>query len=372
MRVLCVENGPIVARGPQRLINRHSAKFHIELAERYPGLGVAQVLVEWDAKDTLADFDLAACPNLAVHALPWSAGTRAGRLASYARSFPWVLSVVSRFDYLYIFLPGHLSLLFVLAAKILRRPYGAYLRGSLNEWTGHPEAGPMRWALRNARFILATGDKLRDQARNLGAPAEAAVPMLELGPSDLVDPTMVRQEPPWKLLFVGLVGACKGVPELISGVRILGERGVRVELDVVGAGSELEAIRESASDIDNVRFRGVVSDRQILAAFFRDADLFVLPTHAEGFPRVLYEAMTYGTPVATTFVGSIPSLMVEGENCLRLEVKDASRLADTVQTALGSTSLRLRLAVGGTATMRRLFGEWKQTHAGQVMERIGR
>jgi glycosyltransferase involved in cell wall biosynthesis len=147
-------------------------------------------------------------------------------------------------------------------------------------------------------------------------------------------------------------------------------RGVAVVLQLVGGGPELEGIRAAAAGVPEVSFLGVVSDRERLRALFRNADLFVLPTHTEGFPRVLYEAMSYATPVLTTFVGGIPSLMKDGENCLRIEVKDAAGLAATIEHALSAPELRLRISAGGIATMRRLLAERRKSHAEQVAERL--
>ena len=247
-----------------------------------------------------------------------------------------------------------------------RRPYGAYLRG-----VAGMESVLLRWALRHAQFVLATGDTLRDRAREFGADAETVVPMLEIEAADVEERVDFREEGPYRLLFVGRVDEAKGVRELVTAVRRLLEAGQAVELDILGGGEDLETCEGLAEGLSAVRFRGVVSDRGELASFFRRADLFILPTHAEGFPRVLYEAMAHGTPIATTFVGGISSVMVDGENCLRLDVKNPGQLADTVATALRSSGLRRRLSEAGTATIRRLLEGWKQSHADQVTAKIG-
>jgi hypothetical protein len=68
VRVLVVDNGPIIAKGPARLLNRHSARFHVELARRLGGVTLAQALLDWDGTDSLADFDLAPHPELRLAA----------------------------------------------------------------------------------------------------------------------------------------------------------------------------------------------------------------------------------------------------------------------------------------------------------------
>lgn len=365
MRVLVVDNGPIIAKGPARLLNQHSARFHVELASRLGGLDLAQAVLDWGGTDSLADFDLTSSPLLQIEALPWREESAFARVASYLRALPRMVSLARRADHLYVFLPGNLPMLFVLAARLLGRPYGVYLRGEIDV-----RSRLARTALGGARFVFATSDALRDLARSAGARAEAVSPMLDIDPADIRERSELRRAPPYTVLFVGRVEARKGVPELIEAVAKLRARGVAVALQLVGGGPELEDIRAAAAGVPDVAFLGVVSDRERLRSLFRNADLFVLPTHTEGFPRVLYEAMSYATPVLTTFVGGIPSLMKDGENCLRIEVKDATGLAATIEHALGAPELRLRISTGGIATMRRLLGEPRKSHAEQVVERL--
>jgi glycosyltransferase involved in cell wall biosynthesis len=365
VRVLVVDNGPIIAKGPARLLNQHSARFHVELARRCGSVTLAQALLDWGGTDSLADFDLARHPELRLAALPWHDAGAGARVASYLRALPRVLRLVRETEHLYVFLPGNLPMLFLTAARLLGRPYGVYLRGELGVRTR-----PLQAALAGSRFAFATSDALRDVAREAGARAETVSPMLDVALEDVQERREVRREPPFDVLFVGRVEARKGVPELIEAVGKLRARGLALRLHLAGGGPELEGIRAAAAAVPDVEFLGVVSERERLRALFQRADLFVLPTHTEGFPRVLYEAMSYGTPVLTTFVGGIPSLMRDGENCLRIEVKDAERLAATIDHALGAPELRLRISAGGVATMRRLLGERRRSHAEQVAEKL--
>jgi glycosyltransferase involved in cell wall biosynthesis len=372
VRVLCVDNGPIVAKGTARLLNQHSARFHVELATRLGGLTLTQALVDWGGTESLADFDLTSCPMLRIEALPWREERPLTRVASYLRALPRILSLTRRAEHLYVFLPGNLPTLFLAAARLLGRPYGVYVRGEID-----PRNPLMRAALRGARFAFHT-EGLGDRIRPWCPATETVTPMIEMSLDDLGVPREPRRDPPWRLLFVGRVQREKGIDDLIDAAKLLVERGCKLSVSVVGGpggvGDEPERLRRKIRDLGLegvVVLHGMVSQRTRLAEFYREADLFVLPTfYPEGFPRVLYEAMSYGVPALTTFVGGIPSLMVDGENCLRIEVEDPEQLAGTIERALRAPELRLRISAGGVATMRRLLGERRKTHAEQVVERL--
>ncbi len=363
MRVLCVMNGPIVGHGSVRRFNQHTGRFLFELADRVQELCVAGGLADLGESGSLSDLDLGEDSRLSVSAFPWRLESPMRRVLSYVRALPWVVRETRRADALYVFLPGHLPLFFVWAARALGRPYGLYLRGEL-----HLQTARTRHALRGARFVIATTPLLAEHAARFCSATEVVTPMLDLRSEDIQGDRAIRATEPWRLLFVGRVETAKGVFELLSAVETLRARGIRLELEVAGGGEGLERARRKSGDW--ARFHGLVSDRSALAALFRSADLFVLPTHHEGFPRVLYEAMVHGVPVLTTFVGGIPSVMRDGENCLRIPVGDPAELADTIARALSDAALRRRLVQGGAETMRQILDPRRPSHAAQAAKRL--
>ncbi len=371
MKLLCVMNGPILGEtgGRERRVNRHTAQFLLDLADGPHEIRVASSLVAPDEGSNLSDYDLGQHPAVETTSTPWSLATPFARLTAYFRALPWVLRETRRADALYLFLPSHLALLFAGAAALLGRPYGVYLRGELGLGSA-----PMRRALGRARFLLATTSLLAERAEVPHVPSDAVTPMIDLTPEDLAADTDVSREPPWKLLFVGRVDEHKGVPEMLDALGRLRAEGVPFSLELAGAAPDLETTRTEAAarGLGDAVFHGMISDPSALAERFRACDLLVLPTHHEGFPRVLYEAMTHGLPIATTFVGGIPSIMRDGENCVELPVRDAEGLADVVRRILADADARQRLADGGIATMRTLLDPSRPSHAQQVEARIAR
>ncbi|MBQ7622153.1 MAG: glycosyltransferase family 4 protein [Bacteroidales bacterium] len=132
----------------------------------------------------------------------------------------------------------------------------------------------------------------------------------------------------------------KGESVLIEALARLKERGVEVNLEFAGDdwdGSS-RAIKDYASKLG---VGGQVScvgylDRAALARFLDSADLFVLPTRAEGLPRVIIEAMAKGLPVITTPVSGNPELVPEP---FLVEYSDVGKLAHTIGALVSDSGL---------------------------------
>ncbi len=96
-----------------------------------------------------------------------------------------------------------------------------------------------------------------------------------------------------EILFLGQVNVRKGVVELLDAMRLLQDRKVR--LTIIG-GVEARLVQLFAKLPANVRVLGKVP-RSEVNSHFRTADLFVLPTHSDGFGLTQLEAMANGLPV---------------------------------------------------------------------------
>jgi len=77
------------------------------------------------------------------------------------------------------------------------------------------------------------------------------------------------------------------------------------------------------------------------------AELMVLPSHSEGSPNVLLEAMAAGLPSIATRVGGVPELVRDGESALLVPAGNTQALANAIRRALGDPALRKCL--GSTA-----------------------
>ena len=193
-----------------------------------------------------------------------------------------------------------------IAARLARRldlPLVLYAHGSDVHRYGRRGAGRrmLREALRAAALVFAASEPLAAEVRphcRAGVPVE----VLPIGVSaDFVAGDPPPPPPPLRLLFVGDLLRAKGVEEIEAAVSMLLERGLPVTLEWVGASGDLGR----APRVGDVR--GPLAPAEVAAAMAR-AHLLLLPSHAEGTPVVLQEAMAMHLPWAATAVGGIPDL----------------------------------------------------------------
>jgi glycosyltransferase involved in cell wall biosynthesis len=148
-----------------------------------------------------------------------------------------------------------------------------------------------------------------------------------------------------RLLFVGWLEREKGVFELIEALaHIPGTRGMT--LDVVGDGRAAEAARRLVAErtlAGVVRFHGWLEPAAVRDAL-RQADVFVLPSWAEGLPNAMIEAMAAGLAVIVSRVGSIPDVVVDGESGLLVNPRDVDSLRQALVRIADDRPLRERLA----------------------------
>lgn len=148
--------------------------------------------------------------------------------------------------------------------------------------------------------------------------------------------------------YAGHVLPSKGVTDLVAAC-VLAE--VAVELRMAGpveAGyrRELEAMAQGGVRLE---FRGTLSHEDTLR-MIAGADVFALPSHSEGFPNVVAEAMACGRPVLGTDVGAIRDMLdVDGSTpCgICVPARDVQALATAIARLLTDACLRKRMGTAG-------------------------
>jgi len=158
-----------------------------------------------------------------------------------------------------------------------------------------------------------------------------------------------------ELLFTGRIDPLKGLFELIEAVAILRSDGINVRLNIVGWESEegkpvereLRNKIKNLNIVDYVIFHGRKSVGKELNEMYRMADIYVLPSHEEGFPRTIWEAMANGLPVITTNVGGIPKFLTHNEDVYMIKPKNSVFISDAIKLLITNIELRQKLIKNG-------------------------
>lgn len=248
-----------------------------------------------------------------------------------------------------------------LAARALRLPYAVTVHGSdINVYATH---WTLRWQIRRA---LTGADGVIAVSRDLEAKVtrltRGAVKRLRYIPCAGFDPTVFFPRSPGEyraglgesreariVVFVGQLVPVKGVDVLVEAWAMLCQRRLIGDADrlvVIGDGmcrADLERRVSVAGIGARVRFAGAIAQDEV-SRWLAAATLLCLPSHNEGTPNVVVEALASGIPVVATRVGGVPEIVVDGVNGLLLAPGRSDVLADSLADALSRSWDRVRIA----------------------------
>jgi glycosyltransferase involved in cell wall biosynthesis len=142
---------------------------------------------------------------------------------------------------------------------------------------------------------------------------------------------VVRQTPQergdcLRILFAGTVGLRKGIPYLLKALNLVHEK-IPFTCKVAGA---IEIQPERVAEYSHLcDFLGLVP-RSEMARLYAWADVFVLPSICEGSAMVIYEALSWGLPVITTYNSG--SIIRDGIDGYIVPIRDPEAIAARLLT----------------------------------------
>lgn len=149
------------------------------------------------------------------------------------------------------------------------------------------------------------------------------------------------------LLFVGrLEDGVKRVSAIIRAFSELAEKHKTVDLLIIGDGTDAEKLRQLALDAverGRIRFLGWLSEAETKAQYYNAAECLLLASWREGFPTVVGEAMSCGTPVLSSNVGGVSELVVENETGWLFEPGDDLALTTGLDYVLSNSKIVLEM-----------------------------
>jgi len=203
---------------------------------------------------------------------------------------------------------------------------------------------------KNLRVIFQNPDD-RDVLVGMGALEPIKVEMIRGSGVDLASYTEVPEASgtPIVCLAARLLRD-KGVLEFVEAVRILRQRGVNAQFQLVG---DLDLGNPASITVDELEawrqegFIELTGFRKDVANLFRDAHIVTLPSYREGLPRVLVEAAACGRAVVTTDVPGCRDAIEPGITGLLVPVRDSLALADAIEVLLNDSGMRQKMGHAG-------------------------
>ncbi|MGZ4178085.1 MAG: glycosyltransferase family 4 protein [Solirubrobacteraceae bacterium] len=212
-----------------------------------------------------------------------------------------------------------------------------------------------------ARFVICISDFTRSQLMALVDDTHwPRLHVLHCGidPEHFAPPEEGRpSDGPLRVLTVGRLDNMKGVTILVEAVGELRRRGVAVALTVVGDGPQrehLQRLAERNSVGEDITWAGPVG-QDTIREHYHAADVFCLPSFAEGIPVVLMEAMSTGLPVVANRITGIPELVEDEVSGLLVRPGRTDLLVDALQRLAADADLRARMGQAGREKVRREF-----------------
>jgi glycosyltransferase involved in cell wall biosynthesis len=151
--------------------------------------------------------------------------------------------------------------------------------------------------------------------------------------------------------------AAKGVFELLEAFAALHSRLPDLWLLYIGDGPDREALERRVRDLElsnAVFFSGSVAHPEV-PAWLAAADIFALPSHKEGVPVSLLEAMAAGLPAVATDVGGIGEVLEDGRTGYVVPLKDPQALHDELERLVSDGASRDRMGAAARETVSKKF-----------------
>ena len=269
---------------------------------------------------------------------------------------------MSKAEAIHVRCPGNLGLLGALLAPLFSHCLIAKYAG---QWDGFPGE---QWTIRLQRFILRSW-WWRGPVTVYGKPVGQSRHVIEFFSTmftakqlSLATASAAARHwhSPRTVAFTGRLTRAKNVDILLEAVAALKSEGIHLQTFIVGEGPESDRLKALAASLGvegQVVFTGGVAPERV-PEFLERADIFVLASETEGWPKAIAEAMAFGLVCIGSDRGLTPMFLSDGRG-LTVRPKDVAGLADALR--------RVATQPAEYVEMRRRASQWAQ---GYSIERL--
>ena len=141
--------------------------------------------------------------------------------------------------------------------------------------------------------------------------------------------------------FIGRFWEGKGIFEFVNAIPIILKEHAELSFFIGGDGILRDEIHNMIQELGLCERVNVSSwiEHEHLPDYLNELSILVIPSYTEGLPNIMLEAMSCGTIVLATAVGSIPDIITDGETGFLMENPSAECIAEGVTRILCNTDL---------------------------------
>lgn len=278
-----------------------------------------------------------------------------------------------RFDIIHAhgLLPGGMAA--VLLSKTFHIPCVCHARGSdvnVYPYESRANFALTRYVIENCDVPVATSKALAEKMSSMSRVKRQIRVLYKSADTKLFslaeDKAVLRKQldipsDAFVAIFVGSLTDDKGIIELIEAWKEVSKRLPEALLVTIGSGPlDGDLVRVGPS----MHLCGTKPNTQV-ALRMKASDVLVLPSHSEGLPNVVLEAMACGLPVVATNVGGIPEAVVHGETGFLVSPGDHQELAARILTLAQNPDLRRTMGAAGRRRIETVF-RWENYVSGAM------
>ncbi len=196
--------------------------------------------------------------------------------------------------------------------------------------------------LKNANFVYPVSNELMELVEKRNIKNKIHSPnYVDLSVfTDEHTSTNLHSEKKVQVLYVGRFEEEKGLRVLMNAIKLIMNESDKFDLLLVGDGTLKNWIKNfiTKNKIKNVKLLGTF-DYSEMPKIYNQADIFILPSHTEGSPGCIIEALGCGTAAICTEVGECPKIIKNGENGILIPPGEPKAMADAIMRLINNKNL---------------------------------
>jgi glycosyltransferase involved in cell wall biosynthesis len=236
------------------------------------------------------------------------------------------------------------GVVYAILARVVGRPVLLRIGGSFDVFHGGSPRLVQRWiaaGLRVPQCVIAQSRFAYEYLRRAGRTGKIIVLPNWIRDANLTPSARVDAPSPLCLFIASMEARRKGIEEVVEAMRHLDGSGCPAKFHLVAMTPSL-VDRVDALRLSNIHAVEGPAEHGRVLDLMRGTDIFLLPSHGEGFPNSLVEAMAAGMASVVTPVGAVPEMVADG-GALVIPVGDAGALRSAIERLADDHELRRRL-----------------------------